>query len=102
MYMYFYTVTVKVGSQYDAGASIALQASEWHWSWLKFNSTLFANISHQSTNQIVYKFDIANRIWLVDKYLSHNVHYAHDACSAGVILWTALYCVSGPLGVHLV
>ena len=33
-------ISHKVGSQYDTSTSIVSQMSEWHWSWLKFNSSV--------------------------------------------------------------
>ena len=59
--------SVKVGSQYEACASIALRCKhqgDAAWSWLKFNSSITLH------NQIVQKIDTRNWIWLVRKLLS--------------------------------
>ena len=40
LYFSGWLCSLKAGSQYDAGASVALWASEWRWSWLKFNLSI--------------------------------------------------------------
>ena len=58
---------LKLGSQYDAGTSVASWASGWCWNSL-FQRCI-ASISQHPTNQIVEKFNVKNRIWVVEKIL---------------------------------
>ena len=54
---------IKLGSQYDAGTSIASQASGW-----RFSISIPVMHCQHPTNQIVKKFDVRDIIWLVKKY----------------------------------
>ena len=56
-----YSICVNPGSQYDTGASVVLWVSGWRYSSI----VLPALATQCPTNQIVKKFDIRNRIWLV-------------------------------------
>ena len=61
-------IIMLVHNNYDAGASVASQASGWRWNGLNFYSVFqhcITSVSQRSTNQIVEKLDIRNRIWLV-------------------------------------
>ena len=61
-------IIMLVHNNYDAGASVASQASGWRWNGLNFYSVFqhcITSVSQRSTKQIVEKLDIRNRIWLV-------------------------------------
>ena len=64
--------TIKAGSQYDAGASVALKASGWRWSWLEFNSTVTSSAFNQSDCPKIWHQELN----LTSKKISSSVTFA--------------------------
>ena len=65
--------THKVGSQYNAGASIVSQVSGWRWSWLMFKLEHYlASVSQRSTNHVVQKTSRIESWW--KNTFSRNAH----------------------------
>ena len=83
--------TVKAGSQYDAGSSVASWALGWRWNRLDFYSSivLLVLVSIQPI-RLLKKYDTRNRIWLVKRYFSRNAYDTRDAHGPSVILLTRL------------
>ena len=82
------TVAPKPGSQFDASASVALQALGDVWIDLISIPALHCQ---RPTNQIVKKFYIRDIIWLVKKTTLIPVTLMMLTHRASVILWTRLY-----------
>ena len=82
------TVAPKPGSQFDARASVVLQALGDVWIDLISIPVLYCQ---RPTNQIVKKFYIRDIIWLVKKKTLFPGTLMMLTHRASVILWTRLY-----------
>ena len=83
---------VKPGSQYDAGTSVASQASEWRWKRTNLNSSLIKSMIFPASNQSDY-LDVTNSVWPVKKEFSYDTCNAHSSTIICTYCKPGFYCV---------